>query len=71
MAESLLKADEVARLLNVKVSTVYAAAAAGRIPCVRLWEGQRRALIRFRAEDIGRLIDGRARGDRGPVAKES
>ena len=52
----LLTARQVADLLNVRVATVYAAAAAGRIPCVRLWEGNRRALIRFRREDIERLI---------------
>lgn len=50
---------ELARYFNVKVVTVYAAAADGRLPCIRVWEGHRRALIRFRREDIERLIEDR------------
>ena len=56
MDSSLLMATNVANILNMKVSTVYAAAADGRIPCVRLWKGRRRSLLRFRREDIDRLI---------------
>ena len=56
MQEPLLTASEVAKRLKVQTVTVYAAAAAGRIPCVRLWEGKRRALIRFRPRDIDELI---------------
>jgi len=56
MQESLLTAHQVASRLNIKVVTVYAAAATGRIPYVRLWAGRRRALVRFRREDIERLI---------------
>ena len=52
----LKTAEEVARRLRVKPATVYEVAAKGRIPCVRLWEGNRRALIRFREDDIERLI---------------
>lgn len=55
--EPLLIADEVARLLRIKPATVYEAAAKGRIPCVRLWEGRRKALVRFRRTDIQRLMD--------------
>ena len=55
----LLTAVEVAGLLHVRPATVYAAAARGEIPCIRLWEGRRRALIRFRPEDIARLIQER------------
>ena len=63
MSSQLLTARQVAERLNVRVVTVYAAAAAGRIPCVRLWEGKRRALIRFRNEEIENLIRQRtARG---------
>ena len=54
--DSLLTAEEVSRLLRVKPATVYAAAAKGRIPTVRLWEGRRKALLRFRREDIQELI---------------
>ena len=56
MDTPLLTPNEVAAILSVQPSTVYAAAARGAIPCVRLWEGKRRAMIRFRAEDIDRLI---------------
>lgn len=56
MDEPLITAEDVARLLNVKPSTVYDAVARGRIPAVRLWEGTRRPLLRFRRRDIDRLI---------------
>ena len=56
MQEPLLTAHQVARLLNIKVVTVYAAAADGRIPSVRLWEGRRRGLVRFRPADIRALL---------------
>ena len=58
--EPLLTASEVARVLKVKTVTVHAAAHDGRIPCVRLWQGRRRSLIRFRPQDIQKLIDGGA-----------
>lgn len=54
--DQLLTAEEVGRRLRLKPATVYEAAAKGHIPCVRLWEGKRRSLIRFRQEDIERLI---------------
>ena len=60
MQETLLTAQEVAKLLNLRVPTVYAAAASGRIPSVRLWRGQRRHLIRFRRVDIDRFIEERS-----------
>jgi excisionase family DNA binding protein len=69
MPGSLLNAHQVARWLNVKVATVYAAADAGRIPSVRLWEGRKRALLRFRSEDIARLIaEGIDRRDRSTLS---
>ncbi len=43
----LLTAGEVAKLLNLKPSTIYDAALRGRLPCVRLWTGRRRAVVRF------------------------
>jgi excisionase family DNA binding protein len=55
-AESLLTATEVARVLRVKTVTVHAAAADGRIPCVRVWQGKKRSLVRFRRADIEALI---------------
>ena len=62
MLEPLLTAHQVARILNVKVVTVYAAAAEGRLPSVRPWEGRRRALVRFRREDIEKLLRDRTVG---------
>lgn len=59
MEEPLLTAEQVARLLNVKTSTVYDGVARGRIPAVRLWEGRKRPLLRFRREDIARLVEAR------------
>jgi len=56
MNEALLTPNQVAALLSIQPSTVYAAAAQGKIPCVRLWKGERRTLIRFRREDIDRVI---------------
>ena len=54
--DRLLTAEEVAKLLSIRVGTVYDAASTGRLPVVRLWEGKRRALVRFRQEDIERVI---------------
>lgn len=56
MDKPLLTAEQVARLLNIKPSTVYDGVARGRIPVVRLWKGRKRPLLRFRPEDIDRLI---------------
>ena len=64
MEAPLLKAEDVARLLNIRVSTVYDAVARGRIPAVRLWEGRRRPLLRFRQEDVERWIQERLDGSR-------
>ena len=55
----LLTAEQVATRLRIKPATVYQAASEGRLPHVRLWKGTRRALIRFKPEDINRLIDDR------------
>ena len=52
----LMTAEEVSRLLRIKPATLYEAAAKGRIPCVRLWEGRRKALVRFRLADLEEFI---------------
>lgn len=52
----LMTAREVARLLRVRTTTVYEAAASGRIPAVRVWQGKRRALIRFRRADVEAIL---------------
>jgi len=55
----LLTAQEVAELLRVRPSTVYDAAARGRLPCVKLWQGRRRSVVRFVRGDIERFINSR------------
>ena len=60
MDDSLLTPNQVARLLSLQPSTIYAAAARGQLLCVRLWKGERRTLIRFRREDIERIIEERS-----------
>ena len=57
---SLLTAEQVSKILSVRPSTVYAAAAQGHLPAVRLWSGRRRSLIRFRRSDIEALIEQRS-----------
>jgi excisionase family DNA binding protein len=52
----LLTVEEVSHLLRIKPATVYEAAASGRIPCVKLWRGRRKALVRFRLSDIQEFI---------------
>ena len=56
----LLTAQEVAEILAVQPSTVYDAVYRGVLPVVRLWEGRRRALVRFRRTDIEEFIRQRA-----------
>ena len=56
-ADELLLPREVAAMLRLKVNSVYAAAAAGRLPAVRLWRGRRKSLLRFRRADIEKLIE--------------
>ena len=58
----LLTVREVAERLRVRPTTIYAAAKRQVIPHVRLWQSRSRALIRFRAEDIEKLIHERTTG---------
>lgn len=53
--EPLLRPDAVARLLACSPKTVYAWAASGSIPCVRLGR-----LVRFRLADVRRFIEANA-----------
>ena len=54
--EPLLTADEVARILNVKVSTIYDGVYRGLLPAIRVWKGRRRSLIRFSGDDLKAFI---------------
>jgi excisionase family DNA binding protein len=56
-ADQLLTVKEVADLLRLAPSTVFDAAARGDLPCVRLWKGRRKSLLRFRREQIERLMN--------------
>ena len=54
--ESLLRAKDVARILNIRPSTVYDLAHRGVLRYVRITQGARRSLIRFRPSDIEQLV---------------
>ena len=54
--DSLLTAKDVAKILNIKRSTVYEAVVRGRLPAVSLWKGKRRTFLRFRCSDIEEFI---------------
>ena len=56
MEEPLWTVEEVAQRLRVRPSTVRAGVKDGHIPAVILWKGKRRSLVRFRPEDIERLV---------------
>lgn len=53
---SLLKAEDVARLLNISRGAVYKFAHAGMLPFVQLGRA-----MRFRPESIDKLLDRRER----------
>ena len=67
MPDDLLNAQEVGRILHIKTATVYSATARGLLPCVILWKGRRRSLIRFRREDVEALI--KSKRTCGPEAR--
>ena len=52
MLESLLTAEQVAQLLNVRKKTVYAWAEQGRIPAYRINKA-----LRFRESDLQEFIE--------------
>ena len=54
--EKLMTAKDVADVLNLQRSTVYSLVRRGVLPHVRLTQGIRRSMVRFRPEDIDRLI---------------
>ena len=56
MDETLLTTAEVAKFLNVGIRTIRSAVTDRRIPHIRLWQGPRRSLLRFRLADIEQLI---------------
>jgi excisionase family DNA binding protein len=54
--DSLLRAGDVARILNIRPSTVYDLAHRGILQHIRITQGSRRCLIRFRVSDIDQLL---------------
>ncbi len=63
--DQLLRADEVARILNVRPSTLYALCYRGVLPYIRLTKSTRRPLLRFRREDVEKLLNDRTVPSRG------
>ncbi len=62
MIERLLHAREIATMLNVRPSTVYALCRRGELVHIRLSQGRRRPLIRFSRESIDRFLRERTIG---------
>jgi excisionase family DNA binding protein len=58
--EPLLTPEQVAAIFAVRPQTIRDAVWRGKLPCVRLWTGRRKSLIRFRRADIERFISDRA-----------
>ena len=58
--DPLLIVPEVAAILRVKPTTVYALVARSVLPHVRIAEGKRRALIRFRRTDVEAFLECRS-----------
>ena len=56
MDETLLTAEQVAKLLQLRPQTVRDGAWRGKLPCVRLWKGKKKTLLRFRKSEIEEWI---------------
>ena len=55
--ENLLRAKDVAQLLNLRASTVYDLAHRRILPHIIIKKGCRRNLIRFQEEDVQQFIE--------------
>jgi excisionase family DNA binding protein len=67
--EPLLDINAVSRLLNIKPCTLYAWAAQGRIPCLKI-----HGLVRFRKDEIDQWVEGfreRPKGKEFPRVRPS
>ena len=56
MDDQLLTSDQVGQMLGLKPQTVRDAAWRGRLPCVRLWSGRKKTLLRFQRSAIEAFI---------------
>lgn len=61
--DQLLRAEQVAEMLNVSVSVVYQWAHRGLLPCVKLSRS-----VRFRRDSIDKMLDQREKVAFGKVA---
>jgi len=55
----LLTVRQVSDLFQLRPSCIYDAVAKGRLPAVKLWQGRRRSVIRFKRQDILAFIESR------------
>lgn len=69
MIEELLTSEQVAALLQVKPQTIRDAAWRGKLPCVRVWSGKKKTLLRFSRKDIEAFIDSRRSSAEGSDRK--
>jgi len=60
VSEELLTSEQVAELLQLKPQTIRDAAWRGKLPCVRLWQGRKKTLLRFRRSEIEQFIKERS-----------
>ena len=60
--DALLIVPEVAEILRVRPTTVYSLVARDILPHVRIAQGKRRALIRFRRADVETFLEQRSAG---------
>ena len=64
LQEPLLRAEQVAELLNVQPSTIYEWARMDYIPHIRFGTGKKKPPIRFEREEVVRWFEERKRGGR-------
>lgn len=62
VVEPLLRAQAVAELLSLRPATVYKLCHLGVLPHVRLTDGARRPIIRFRLTEVAAWLRERQRG---------
>ena len=54
--EGLLTAEQVAPILQLKPQTIRDAAWRRKLPCVKLWTGKKKSLLRFKKSQIEQFI---------------
>jgi len=62
--EPLLTAEQLSKILNVRVSTVYEWARMGYIPHLRLGVGTKRPLVRFSRTAVEEWLENRSKQGR-------